>query len=52
MKKIRKGRQVKSKRWKYGAFDIETKGLNAKNFLFGVVMWNEKKKNDEIIQKV
>jgi DNA polymerase elongation subunit (family B) len=50
MKKIRKRREVKRRFWKYGAFDIETYGLDARAFAFGVCSWWEKK-GSEIVRK-
>ena len=39
MKVIKKQEVDKEFNWKIGAFDIETWGLNAKRFAFGVVQW-------------
>lgn len=47
MKLIRKRNRVKRWQWKFGAIDIETSGLDARKFLFGVAVWNEKD-GDEI----
>lgn len=41
MKIIRKQNTRKTKFWKYGAFDIETQGLNANAFLFGTAIWKD-----------
>lgn len=51
MKLIRKGREKKIRQWKFGSFDIETKGLNTSNFLFGVCAWNEKNKSGDLVIK-
>lgn len=50
MKTIRKRRQVKRKQWKFGAFDVETWGLDARKFAFGVCVWRDK--NGAIQRKV
>lgn len=41
MRRIRKYRPVKNLRLKHGAFDIETWGLDARHFAFGVCVWHE-----------
>jgi len=43
MKTIKRRRPVKTWKWKFGAFDVETEGLDARRFLFGVCVWNEKR---------
>lgn len=42
MKTIRKRREVKRRKWKFGAFDVETWGLDARRFAFGVCVWRDK----------
>ena len=51
LKSFRKSQHVKKKRWKFGAFDIETWGLDATKFAFGVVVWNEQLSCGELHMK-
>jgi hypothetical protein len=45
MRKVRKKEAQERLKYKFGAYDIETWGLDATKFAFGVVMWQDKNEN-------